>query len=85
MQYARSNMHYNDDVLYTGMQRLLGLNYNNGSNCGELVYLSLIKLGLLPSDAVNNNICHNLLYTVYIEKLINNYYHLPIEITINPF
>jgi len=85
MKYAKENMHYNDSVIYNGIKKKIGDPLNHGTNCGELVTLSLIKLGLIPADTLNQKIGHHLLYNVKLTELQNNYYHEPVEITFNPF
>jgi hypothetical protein len=85
MNYAKNNMHYNDDVVYNAIQKKKGEKFNIGTNCGELVVLSLIKLALLPESTSDENIAHHLLYVAHLEQLQNNCYNTPVEITINPF
>ena len=85
MKYSKKNMFYNDNVIINGIKKKFGERLNNGTNCGEIVFLSLIKLGLIDPNEYNHNIAHHLLYMVHIKKLINNKYHNPIEILFNPF
>jgi hypothetical protein len=85
MKYAKTNMYYNDDVFYNGIKKKKGEKLNNATNCGEIVVLSLIKLGLLPNTILDTKISHHLLFVSNLTKLQNNYYLNPIEITFNPF
>jgi len=85
MKYAKTNMHYNSKVFTNGLKKKLGAQFNYSTNCGEIVFLSLIKLGLLPHDMFYKKLAHHLLYITKLTQLNNNYYHKPIELTFNPF
>jgi hypothetical protein len=85
INYAKTNMYYNDDVIYNGVKKKKGEKLNNATNCGEIVALSLIKLALLPNNILDEKIAHHLLYVANLTELQNNYYLKPIELTFNPF
>jgi len=85
LDYAKKNMYYNDNVVYNGIKKKKGERINNHTNCGEIVVLSLIKLGLLPEKTLDEKIAHHLLYVSKLTTLQNNYYLDPVEITFNPF
>lgn len=85
MNYAKKNMYYNEDIFYNGIKKKKGQKLNNATNCGELVLLSLVKLGLLKEDVLDTKIAHHLLYVVKLNEVENNKYLNPIEITFNPF
>ena len=85
IEYAKKNMEYNDKIFKSGISKKLGCKINNKTNCGELVFLSLIKLGLIELERYDDRILHHLLYMCNITKLNNNYYNTPNEILFNPF
>lgn len=85
INYSKENMEYNDNIFRSGISKKLGSKINNKTNCGEIVFLSLIKLGLLDIDRYNDRILHHLLYMCNINKLNNNFYNNPVEILFNPF
>jgi hypothetical protein len=85
MKYAKANMYYNEKIFHNAIEKKMGGKFTNSTNCGELVYLSLVKLGLLPEKALNKNLAHHLLYTSKITKLQNNYYDEPVCLTFNKF
>lgn len=85
INYAKKNMYYNENVVFNGIKKKKGEKLNNATNCGEIVILSLIKLGLLPENILDEKIAHHLLYAVNLNKLQNNYYFKPIILTFNPF
>ena len=85
MQYSKKNMYYNDNVFQSCFKKMSGDELNVSTNCGELVTLSLIKLGLIPINTLKKKIAHHLLYMVNIIELQDNNYLKPIEITFNPF
>ena len=63
----------------------MGEPYHAGTNCGELVILSSIKLGLLPTESLEDNILNHLTYAVYIKRVNNNLYKKEKLIGIDPF
>lgn len=85
--YALNNMHYDDHVIWNGLKKkLLFEKMHNGTNCGELTLLSLIKLGILNEDKYNWKVLHHLLWMANIEECDNGFRYLPIkEIKISPF
>ena len=85
MEYSKKNMEYYDDVFHNAIKKKLGDRINKYTNCGEMTLLSLIKLGLVPGNILDENMAHHLHYVTNIKQLQNNYYHDPIEITFNPF
>ena len=85
MIYAKNNMYYNESIFYNAICKKTGGYINNGTNCGEIVFISLIKLALLPENILDECILHHLRYVSNIEQLQNNFYNKPIEITISPF
>lgn len=87
ISYALDNMYYNYSVVSSGIKKGIGLERcHNGTNCGEIVFLSLIKLGLLPYEYYDKNIFHHLKFVCNIKNLSDNYYYLDIiEIIDHPF
>jgi len=83
--YAKNHMYYNENIFMSGIQKKMGAAFTNGTNCGELVFMSLIKLGLLPESMFTEKILHHLFYTANLTNVENNFYHDPVEITISPF
>jgi hypothetical protein len=77
--WAMNNMKYNTKVISNGLNKLL---FNDclrlGTNCGEIVYLSLIKLGLLNLDRFYENRKHHLLWVSNLTKTDNDNCYLPI-------
>ena len=85
MIYAKKNMHYNENIFHNVVKKKSGHGFNHGTNCGEIVVLSLVKLGLLPENILKSNTSHHLLYAARLKTLQNNYYHRPVELTFDPF
>ena len=87
VEYALENMYYNYSVLLSGIRKGLGLEKcNYGTNCGELVFLSLITLGLLPIEYYDTSVFHHLKWLCGIYELSNQYYyHDLLEIIDHPF
>ena len=80
IKWALANMHYHTRVISNGASKLLlndGLRV--GTNCGELVYLSLIKLGLLNQDRIRENRKHHLNWVCSLANTDNgNAYAAPL-------
>ncbi len=74
MRFAKQNMFYNDAVISNGSKKLFGDPLNMGTNCGEMTFLCLIKLGLLPQSALKKNMAHHLRYVTRITELEDNHY-----------
>jgi hypothetical protein len=85
IQYSKKYMYYNNDVFHNALMKKCGYKFTNATNCGELVLLSLVKLGLLPKKILDSCIAHHLLYVAHLTKLKNNNYSNPIELLFSPF
>jgi hypothetical protein len=86
MDYCLQNMSYNKNIFHNSMKKgILGEPINDHINCGELVYMSLIKLELLPDEYYNKKISHHLKYTTYITDVVKNKYKKPVKILYYPF
>lgn len=87
IEYATANMYYDNNVIWNGIKkRLLFETLHEGTNCGELVLLSLIKLGILDPSKYSWKSCHHLYWMAHIEVCDNGYYYFPIsKIKISPF
>ena len=84
--FALNNMYYDVNVIQNGMNKILfNDTLNTGTNCGELVYLSLIKLGLLPTDYLYYNNKHHLLWLSNLIEVQNNKYKEPVYVLSNYF
>lgn len=82
IDYCLKNMTYNMKILHSVFQKLLGISKcNKSTNCAEIVFLSLIKLGLLDIKQYDLVCGHYLKFVTNITKCQNQYaYEEPIEI-----
>jgi hypothetical protein len=87
INYALKNMYYDYNVFGSALKKGVGLERcQNGTNCGQITFLSLISMGLLPHYLYDTNIFHHLAYSCYIVNLDKGYkYNDIIEITDHPF
>jgi hypothetical protein len=86
IQYCLKKFKYNMSVVSDAIKKKLGIEkLSNKTNCGQLVYLSLIKLGLLPIEAYDEKILYYLDYITDLKYLIDNKYEKPIKIVHHPF
>jgi hypothetical protein len=77
-KYATQRMYYDKNVLICGASKLF-FNYPlaTGTNCGEIAYISLIVLGLLPIEYASLNNKHHLRWLADCTTLVNNEYNEP--------
>lgn len=85
--YCIKNMKYNEKIIQSAIKKWLNIEKcNKGTNCAEIVFLSLIKLGLLSIDEYDKTCLHYLKWMTNIEELCNSYkYNKPVEIVDYPF
>ena len=83
--YCKKNMVYNEKVFDNAFKKKIGGRFNHKTNCGELVLLSLVKLGILQQNILKKKIANHLIYVTYIKQVHDNYYHEPIELSIDRF
>lgn len=87
MHYCLENMEYDYAVISGGIKRWLGLSKcNKCTDCGQLTFLSLIKLGVLPVEEYDAPRLHYLKYVCELENLSDSYKFMPlIEVIDHPF
>lgn len=89
IQYCISNLKYDYSVISGGFERWFGLarcGKGKGTDCGQITFLSLIKLGLLPVKEYDTPRLHHLKYVCELSKLQNNYQFMPlVEVIDHPF
>lgn len=87
IDYCLANMKYDMGVFSAGIKKYLGVKKCDlNTNCGDIVFLSLIKLGLLPTSEYDTPRLHHLKYVVSLEELASGYRYLDlIEIIDHPF
>lgn len=80
MQWAYNNMHYNTRVIKNGVKKLL-LNdmLRRGTNCGELMYITMITIGLLAEMRINENRKHHLRWVCSLENTDDGNSYMPIK------
>ena len=87
IEYAQANMYYDNSVIWNGIKKKIwGERLHEGTNCGELTLLSLIKLGIIDPEKYYWRCAHHLYWVTNIEACDNGYCYLPIsKIKISPF
>jgi len=86
--YAIQNMQYDQHLFKSAFLKWIGYqNCNYNTNCGELVFLALLKLGLFDLSTFNNiKFPHHLHWLCYLKKINKTYqYNDLIEIIDHPF
>ncbi len=86
--FAEENMFYDMDIIPSFVKKITGLEKCDiRTNCGELTYLSLIKLGILDMSAYDKAPSFSYLHTVTkLSKCDNGYYYdEPVEFIDHPF
>ncbi len=86
INYCIENMEYESKVFSNGIRKgIFGEKLNNKTNCGEITFLSLIKLGLINPNEYENKTFHHLRWMCSITNLQDNYYEEPVKILFDPF
>jgi hypothetical protein len=87
IDYCMVNFKYDMKVVSSGMKKYFGLKKcDTNTNCGDITFLSLIKLGLLDISEYDKPRLHHLKYVVNVENLLNGYYYRDlVEIIDHPF
>jgi hypothetical protein len=86
IDHCVTNMEYDSHVFSSGIRKgLFGEKLNNKTNCGEITFLSLIKLGLIDTDKYEKKAFHHLRWVCSLTDLKDNYYEEPVKILCDPF
>lgn len=86
INYCLENVEYDYNVISGGISRWLGISKcGKNTDCGQLVFLSLIKLRLINIEEYDVPRLHHLKYVCDLERLENNSYNSLIEIIDHPF
>jgi hypothetical protein len=86
IQFAMDNMYYDYRVFLTAISKyILGEKCNINTNCAELVFLSLICLGILPLCEYRKRILHYPRFIAKLSKCGNEYeyfsaIHIPVSL-----
>lgn len=86
VKYALNNFYYDYNIVSSALKRWFGYERcGKNTDCGQLAFLSLIKLGLLPIESYDQRILHYLKYVCNLEKVENNEFMPPIRMIDHPF
>lgn len=88
--YAHKHMQYREEVVRSAIEKLFGKLLDHDTNCGEMAYLSLIKLGILNIDQFDIPRAHHLRFInnctdLYSDVYGHVVYSQPIRLTYSPF
>lgn len=80
-KYSKENMEYDENVIENEiMKMILNTPFTLKTNCGQLVTLILIKIGLLGIDHFHNRRKHHLIYTAGLKRVRGNSYKTPVYV-----
>jgi hypothetical protein len=87
IQFALETMKYETRVYYSALKKMFGIERCNYlTNCGEIVFLSMINLGLLNLERYNENCVHYVNKVCYTKELDNGMaYCAPYQLLDHPF
>lgn len=87
IKYSLENMSYDYEIFKGGLRRkFLGYKCNKKTDCGQLVFLSLVKLQLLPLSYYEISCANYLKYVCELTSLDNDYKYMDlIEVIEHPF
>lgn len=81
IEYAKKNFQYDIRVFINGIKKYLGLKRCDfQTDCGQIVFLAMLCLGILPLEEYNKPIAHHLRYVVNAEG-----YGQALELKDHPF
>jgi hypothetical protein len=79
VDYCMTNMYYDPRVIQNGFKKFFGIKKCGlATDCGQITFLSLIRLGLLDTKEYDVNRLHHLQYVCDIDRLLNGYQYEPI-------
>lgn len=71
VSFSLANLYYDHAVILNGLRKYVGAKKCDfGSDCGQIVFLTYIKVGLLPESDYDLPIMHHLLYVTQLGKLL---------------
>lgn len=84
---ALKEFKYDYNVISAGFRKLFGMEKcGKNTDCGQIVFLSLIKLGLIEESEWSVSRLHHLKFVCAVEKLTESRCYLPlVEIIDHPF
>ncbi len=86
IHYALDNMQYCNNVFCDAIKKVCGEYCGHDTNCGQLTFMSLIKLGLIDQDLYDKPIFRHLKWVYSLTDLEGGYSYEPlIEIIDHPF
>lgn len=87
INYAVKNMHYENNVIWNGLKKKIGVEIlHEGTNCGEIILLSLIKLGIIDENHFKTRALHHLYWMCNVKECDFGYIYPSIfKIKISPF
>jgi hypothetical protein len=86
IDYCLANFQYDKNIGTSALKKYLGFKRcDSKTDCGQIVFLSLIKLGLLSIEDYDKPIFHHLLHVAKLKEVTNNYYRDLVEIVDHPF
>lgn len=87
INYALTNMYYENAIFWNSIKKKFFFErLHEGTNCGELTLLSLIKLGIIDPEKYHWKSLHHLYWVTHLDNCDNGYIYQPIcKIKISPF
>lgn len=87
IDYSLEHLYYDYEVIKGGFSRGLGISKcNKGTDCGQIMFLSLIKLGLISMEEYDICRFHHLKFVCSVQELLDGYKYLDlIEVIDHPF
>ena len=77
INYALNNMYYNHNIIVSSIyKKIMNIKCDNSTNCGEIIFLCLINMGLLNENLWFSRKLHYLKWMCNIKKMNYNYKYL---------
>lgn len=85
INYAINDMYYDRKVVSKAVEKIIGKTCDTGTNCAELAFLCMLRLGLLPITEYYTYHPHYLRYITNIALQKPYKYSDPVRLTYPPF
>jgi hypothetical protein len=86
IDFCLTNFEYDYNVFSNAFKKMFGFKRCDlKTDCGQIMFLSLIKLGLIPVDEYDIPRLNHLTYVCNIEELTGNYFNKLVEVIDHPF
>lgn len=86
IEWCIQNMYYDYNVIISGISKYVNArNFDLRTDCAQIIFITLIKLGLLDPSELDKKILNHLIYLSDLKKIKDNEYMDLIEMIDHPY